>query len=85
MAPSRVHLEGGVSTDSHSRCAHLTSLGHRELGDSHGENRSLLQGGRLQTESLTVSESSKGLQRAGLSNHFLARECVTLSFFTGPV
>lgn len=35
---------------------------------------SLLQGGILQTELLVASESSKGLQRAGVDSHFLAQE-----------
>lgn len=44
---------------------------------------SLLQGGVLQTELLVTSESSKGLQRAGVDSHFLAQECGALTFVTG--
>lgn len=45
---------------------------------------SLLQGGLLQTKSLVTSESSKGLQRAGVGSHFLAQECGALTFVTRP-
>lgn len=61
----------------------LIRVDKRELRKGDRVNSFLLQGGLLPTESLMVSESSKGLQRAGVSNHLLARECVTLSFFTG--
>lgn len=44
---------------------------------------SLLQGGLLQTKSLVTSESSKGLQRAGVGSHFLAQERGVLAFVTG--
>lgn len=43
---------------------------------------SLLQGGLLQTKSLVTSESSKGLQRAGVGSHFLAQERGVLAFVT---
>lgn len=44
---------------------------------------SLLQGGILQTELLVTSESSKGLQRAGVDSHFLAQERGALTFVIG--
>lgn len=44
---------------------------------------SLLQGGILQTELLVTSESSKGLQRAGVDSHFLAQERGALMFVIG--
>lgn len=41
------------------------------------------KGGLLQTKSLVTSESSKGLQRAGVGSHFLAQERGVLAFVTG--
>lgn len=63
---------------SHLHSAHLIRVDNKELR----EKTILLQGELLQTKSLVMSESSKGLQRAGVSSHFLARERGALTFVT---
>lgn len=80
--------ETWLSPCSHLRCAHLICPDHQELREK--TIRWIAPfckggGGGTLVESLMGSERSKGLQRAGgqVSNHFLARECVLLSFFIG--
>lgn len=70
------HLHGGVLT------LYVDNKELREKTINH-VSFSLLQGGILQTELLVTSESSKGLQRAGVDSHFLAQECGVLTFVTG--
>lgn len=65
------------SLHSHLYGAVLTSnVDNKELREKtiNHVSFSLLQWGILQTELLVTSESSKGLQRAGVDSHFLAQE-----------
>lgn len=91
-SPPRLRAAPGLWRQDHrSTCSHFRGWGgahlllrNQELRASEHESLSLLQGGTLADRVMGRSESSKGLQRAGVSSHFLAREGIALSPLTGP-